>query len=59
VFHFKCPSCDLERSENKVTAKYVEGHGICVAVFCEECEDLMELMNPKEGFPPHRDTTHW
>jgi hypothetical protein len=42
-----------------MTTKYVEGHGICNAVFCEECEDLMELTNPKKGLPKHRDTTSW
>ena len=59
VFRFSCHECDLEKEENKVVTKFVEGFGICVAVFCDECEGLMDLTNPKKGLPKHRDTTSW
>tara|TARA_R110002012_G_scaffold308891_2_gene515574 strand:- start:37 stop:216 length:180 start_codon:yes stop_codon:yes gene_type:complete len=59
VFKFHCDKCDLEKEEHTVETKFVEGVGCCVAVFCDECDSLMDLTNPKEGLPKHRDTTHW
>jgi len=50
-FKFKCEPCDHMIETHTVTTKYVEGHGVVNAVFCDKCNGLMELTNPREGFP--------
>tara|TARA_R100000781_G_scaffold89509_1_gene55125 strand:+ start:392 stop:577 length:186 start_codon:yes stop_codon:yes gene_type:complete len=58
-FEFKCDECGFEITVHSVTTKYVEGHGVCHAVFCDKCDIPLKLQNPKKGAPEHKDTTSW
>ena len=50
MIDFICLKCKAEKSLNKVITKVIKGK-VRHDVQCDECEEYMDLKNPKTGCP--------